>query len=179
MDKNNRKLKILSQCIKVNNTSAIWQHIYAAHTTNQTTHLLTITAPQKSLVFGNWKLWGKRSHENGPKAEKDKTKRATGLCRKTREQIYKSGLNLIFQAGGRHHKSPVLLNPQAADSRNSIATNNKCRQSNMLTNYRLRQKEPLIVLGSDREGVLISASAVPPPRRMSVERVQRAQTSGS
>ena len=30
----------------------------------------------------------KRSQENGPKAEKDKTERATGLGRRTREDIY-------------------------------------------------------------------------------------------
>ena len=32
---------------------------------------------------------GKRSQENGPKAEKGKTKRATGPGRRTREEIYK------------------------------------------------------------------------------------------
>ena len=30
---------------------------------------------------------GKRSQENGPKAEKDKTERATGLGRRTKEEI--------------------------------------------------------------------------------------------
>ena len=50
-----------------------------AHTTNQNTHLLTALkkeikrATQKSLPFGKWKLWGKRSQENRPKAENDKT----------------------------------------------------------------------------------------------------------
>ena len=31
------------------------------------------------------KVWGKRSQDNGPKTEKDKTERATGLGRRTRE----------------------------------------------------------------------------------------------
>ena len=31
---------------------------------------------------------GKRGQENGPKAEKDKTKRATGPDRRTKEAIY-------------------------------------------------------------------------------------------
>ena len=32
-------------------------------------------------------VYGKRGQENGPKAEKDKTERATGLGRRTREEI--------------------------------------------------------------------------------------------
>ena len=33
-------------------------------------------------------VWGKRGQEDGPKAEKDKTERVTGLGRRTREEIY-------------------------------------------------------------------------------------------
>ena len=37
-------------------------------------------ATQKSLPFGKWRTIGeKKSQENGPKAKKDKTERATGL----------------------------------------------------------------------------------------------------
>ena len=35
---------------------------------------------------------GKRCQENGPKAEKDKAEKATGLGRRTREEIKKSGI---------------------------------------------------------------------------------------
>ena len=51
------------------------------------------------------KMEGKRGQVNGPKAEKDKTERATGLCRRTREEIEKSGIKLTalrFQTWGRH-----------------------------------------------------------------------------
>ena len=50
---------------------------------------------------------GKRSHENGTKAENDKTERVTGLGRRTTEEIQKSGIKLKtwrFQTGGRHKK---------------------------------------------------------------------------
>ena len=43
----------------------------------------------------------KRSQENGPKAEKDKTDRATRLGRKTKEEIYVTG-------GGRKAKHQTL-----------------------------------------------------------------------
>ena len=39
-------------------------------------------------------VWEKRGQENGPKAEKDKTGRATGLGRRTKEKILKSGIKL-------------------------------------------------------------------------------------
>ena len=42
---------------------------------------------------------------------KDKTERATGLSRRTREEIPKRGIKLTalrFQTGGRHLKSPGL-----------------------------------------------------------------------
>ena len=34
-------------------------------------------------------VWGKRGQENGPKAETNKTERATGLGSRTREEIVK------------------------------------------------------------------------------------------
>ena len=37
---------------------------------------------------------GKRSQENRPKAEKDKRERATGLGRRTKEEIQESGIKL-------------------------------------------------------------------------------------
>ena len=43
---------------------------------------------------------GKRIQENGPKADKDKTEKATGLGRRTKEEIEKRDQ---FQTGGRHH----------------------------------------------------------------------------
>ena len=59
----------------------------------------------KEQTFRKMEGWGKR----GPKAEKNQTERATGLGRRTREGIYKSGIKLTalrFQTGGRHQKSP-------------------------------------------------------------------------
>ena len=65
---------------------------YAAHTTNENTHLLTakkIRGTQNSLdiPFGKWRFREKEVRTNGPKAEKDKTERATGLGRRTKEEI--------------------------------------------------------------------------------------------
>ena len=54
---------------------------------------------------------GKRSQKYGPKAETDKTERATGLGRRTKKVIWKSGIKLaalIFQTGGRQ-QSPTSL----------------------------------------------------------------------
>ena len=59
-------------------------------------------AKQPFLPFRKWRFGGKRSQENGPKAEKHKTERATGLGRRTREEIQKSGIKLTalrFQTG--------------------------------------------------------------------------------
>ena len=65
----------------------------AAHITNYNTHLLT--APKnknkshtKEPTFRKMKVQGKRSQENGPTAKQDKTERATGLGRRTKEGIY-------------------------------------------------------------------------------------------
>ena len=55
---------------------------------------------------------GKRGQERGPKASTDKTERATGLGRRTREEISKSGIKLTalrFQTMGRHQKFPSSL----------------------------------------------------------------------
>ena len=43
-------------------------------------------ATQKSLPFRKWRF-REKGQENGPKAEKDKTERTTGLGRRTREEI--------------------------------------------------------------------------------------------
>ena len=50
-------------------------------------------ATQKSLPFRKWRFTEKRGQENGPKAEKDKTERVTGLSRRTREECRKVGSN--------------------------------------------------------------------------------------
>ena len=60
---------------------------YAAHTTNYTTHLLTARkkknkSHKKEPTFRKMEVYGKRNQHNGPKAEKDKTERATGLHRR-------------------------------------------------------------------------------------------------
>ena len=70
-------------------------------------------ATQKSLPLGKWRFRGKNDQGNGPKAEKEKTERATGLGRRTREELSKSGIKdkltaLRFQTEGRHYKSPGL-----------------------------------------------------------------------
>ena len=41
---------------------------------------------QKSLPFGKWRF-REKGHDNGTKAEKDKAERATGLGRRTKEEI--------------------------------------------------------------------------------------------
>ena len=64
----------------------------SAYTTNYSSHLLTAQktkrrATQKSLPFGKRRFRGKRGQENRSKAEKDQTKRVTGLGRRTIEEI--------------------------------------------------------------------------------------------
>ena len=86
MDENNHKLKTVIKMHKGH------MAVYAAHTTNKSTHILTTQknktrATQKSQPFRNWRFRIKRGQENGPKAEKDKTEIATGLGRRTREEI--------------------------------------------------------------------------------------------
>ena len=53
---------------------------YAAHTTNQNTHLLTAKTPHpkqtRATHFGKWKLREKRSQENGPKAKNGSDKKS-------------------------------------------------------------------------------------------------------
>ena len=66
---------------------------YAAHTTNLNTHLLTVPKKKKSHtkepLFRTMEVKGKRSQENGPKAQTDETaERATGLGRRTKQEIY-------------------------------------------------------------------------------------------
>ena len=66
----------------------------------------------KEPAFRKMKVSGKRSQENGPKAEKDKTERATGLGRRTKDEIQKSRIKLTarrFQTGGRYQKYPASL----------------------------------------------------------------------
>ena len=40
----------------------------------------------KELIFREMEVYGKIIPENGPKAEKDKTERATGLDRRTKQE---------------------------------------------------------------------------------------------
>ena len=57
-------------------------------------------------------LMGKTDEENGPKTEKNQTEIATGLGRRTNEEIYKSGIKLTalrFPTGARHQKCPASL----------------------------------------------------------------------
>ena len=42
---------------------------------------------QTKPTFRKIEVWGKRSQENGPKAEHAKTERATGLGRRTKQEI--------------------------------------------------------------------------------------------
>ena len=56
MDKINCKLEILHKCIKAN-TSAIWQH-NAAHTTNQSTHILTAQTKKTDRMAGKATITG-------------------------------------------------------------------------------------------------------------------------
>ena len=76
---------------------------YAAHNTNYSTHLLTASKtktkqePQKRAYLSGKRRFSekqvrrqkerKRCQDNGPKAEKDKPERATGLGRRTREEV--------------------------------------------------------------------------------------------
>ena len=51
----------------------------------------------------------KRSQENGPRAEKDKTEIAAGLGRRTKEEIQKSGIKLTAL---RFRQGVDIRNPQ-------------------------------------------------------------------
>ena len=83
--------KTLYKCIKAN-SSAIRQHVLHIPPTKVLMHLLTAQKTQnksqtKDPTFRNMEVYGKRGQENGAKAEKDKTERAKGLGRRTREEI--------------------------------------------------------------------------------------------
>ena len=73
------------------NTNAIWQH--AAHTpTNYNLPVCTQETYQKAylLAKNNDEFSGKKSQEDGPVGrKKDKTERAIGVGRRTREKIVK------------------------------------------------------------------------------------------
>ena len=74
----------------------------------------TKRATQRSLPFRKWRFREKVVRRMGQKQKKDKTERAKGLRRRTREaeEIPKSGIKLTalrFQTGGRHQKSPTSL----------------------------------------------------------------------
>ena len=91
MDKNNRKLKILYKCIMAN-TSAIWQRtLHVSPTEVPISYTLKNKTKTKSHTkeptFRKLQVQGKRGQENGPKARKGKTEKATGLGRRTREVI--------------------------------------------------------------------------------------------
>ena len=78
MDSNNEKLKILYKCMKAN-TIAICCTYHRSSKQRQEPHKIAYLSENGGL--------GGKSQENGPKAEKDKTERATGLGRRTREEI--------------------------------------------------------------------------------------------
>ena len=101
MDRSNKKIY---KCITAN-TSVIWQH--AEHTTDQLTSPNCQTgAIQKSLSLNEkyWRNLEKKFRRKGRQAEKDQTKRVTGLGKRTREEIAKRNqmIALRFQRGGRH-----------------------------------------------------------------------------
>ena len=101
-------------CTKVN-TSAIWQHML--HIPPQ----LKYSSPNRSkkqratknsLSFRKWRFRAGKSQENGQNAEQEKTERATGLGRRTKEEVYQSVIKLTalrVQTGGRHQKFPASL----------------------------------------------------------------------
>ena len=83
MDKNDRKLKIANKYKKAN-TSVTWEHMLHMPTTK-----ILISEPLKkhtnrslAPTFHKIEVKGKISQENGPKAETDNTKRATGPGRR-------------------------------------------------------------------------------------------------
>ena len=66
---------------------------YAAHTINQNTHLLTAKKNTtknhtKEPTFRKRDVMGGKRQDNVSRAERDKTERATGLGRRTKEEIY-------------------------------------------------------------------------------------------
>ena len=96
------------------NTSAIGpMAAYAAHTTNQNTHLLTAQKQNKSHTkeptFRKMEVKEKRSQENGPKAQKDKTEsKRTGQKNKRGDiEKWDQTVSPEIQTGGRHQKYPA------------------------------------------------------------------------
>ena len=67
----------------------------------------------KQPTFRKMEVSGKRGQEHGPKSEKDQIERATGLGRRTIEDLIEkwdqTDTALRFQTGGRHQKAPGLL----------------------------------------------------------------------
>ena len=93
MDKNNCKLKKLYKCIKAN-ISAIWQHNIMLHipptkvlSSPNRSNKQKDKSHTKEPTFRKMEVYVKRGQENGPKVKEDKTERATGLGRRTREKI--------------------------------------------------------------------------------------------
>ena len=83
MDKCNHKFTILYKWIMAN-TSAIWQHMPHIPPTKSPNHSKTTPKSQtKEPTFRKMDVYGKRS-QAGPKAEKDKTERATWLRQKNK-----------------------------------------------------------------------------------------------
>ena len=76
---------MLYKCIMAN-TSAIWQQV--AHTTYQLSSPSCSTrAIQKSLTLNaKYLSFLEKSQKNGPLAENDKTERARGLGKKTKQE---------------------------------------------------------------------------------------------
>ena len=74
---------------------------------------------RKSLPFRKWRFREKGSQENEQKPEKDQTETATGLGRRTKEEIEKSGIKLTAEIpdGGRHHKYPASLRGESVSNK--------------------------------------------------------------
>ena len=118
----------------VANTRTRRQH--AAHTTNQlSSPNCLIGAIQKSLSLNEkyWRIFWGKGQENGTVGrKKDKTERAMGVGRRTREEIVKWNqmTALRVQTGGRYQKSPASL-------RGALSTGNTTKFHSILTFHAL------------------------------------------
>ena len=107
---------LVYKCITAN-ASAIWQHGGKLHI--PPTNLLLLAPKQEpykkaNLLMKNTEEFsGKKVQQNGPAGsrKKDKTRRATGLGRRTRKEIVKQNQvkALRFQTGGKRQTSPASL----------------------------------------------------------------------
>ena len=120
------RLKILYKCIKAN-ISAIWQHTLHIPPTailispNRSKKERKKEPHKTAYLSKNWAL-GKRSQENGPKAENDKTKSIRTKQKNKRGDIEKSDQTESSEIPdrGRHQKSPASFRGE-----NKIKTSKK------------------------------------------------------